>query len=96
MIDGNFAQLGDFTRKEETYTFEAFFHLNSEQILVGQEAHLLIRPQLRINGRKASASLMKNTKVKVVIEDFLDKSAPVERSYENLTFEDDKETIISF
>jgi hypothetical protein len=44
MIDGNFAQLGDFTRKEETYTFEAFFHLNSEQILVGQEAHLLIRP----------------------------------------------------
>jgi len=39
---------------------------------------------------------MKNTKVKVVIEDFLDKSSPVERSYENLTFEDDKETIISF
>jgi hypothetical protein len=34
--------------------------------------------------------------VKVVIEDFLDKSSPVERTYENLTFEDDKETIISF
>ena len=35
MIHEGFAQLGHFTRNTETYTFDAEFHLNSEQILVG-------------------------------------------------------------
>lgn len=30
MIHEDFAQLGDFTRKTEEYSFETFFHLNSE------------------------------------------------------------------
>jgi hypothetical protein len=39
---------------------------------------------------------MKNTKVKVVIEDFLDDSKSSARTYEKLNFEDDKETIVTF
>lgn len=36
MIHGDFAQLGEFQRKTEVYQLSAFFHLNSESMLVGQ------------------------------------------------------------
>ena len=65
MIHENFAQLGEFERKTEVYQLSAFFHLNSESLLVGQEAHILIRPKLTINGRKASLKLLKNCSVKL-------------------------------
>ena len=58
MIHNDFAQLGEFTRKTEEYSFQAYFHLNSEQMLVGQEAQILVRPRLNINGRKASSNLL--------------------------------------
>jgi len=48
-----------------------------------------------INGRKASVSLLKNAKVKLRIKDYVD-SPEVSRTYDNLTFQDDKETIVSF
>lgn len=38
MIHGDFAQLSNFTQKTEEYEFSAYFHVNSEQFLVGQEA----------------------------------------------------------
>ena len=39
---------------------------------------------------------MKNTKVKVTIYDYISGSSKVEKTYESLIFEDNKETIISF
>jgi hypothetical protein len=38
MIHQDFAQLGEFERKSEDYEFQAFYHINSESVLVGQEA----------------------------------------------------------
>lgn len=72
MIHEDFAQLSNFEQKCETYEFKVFFHVNSEQCLVGQEAQVLIRPQLTINGRKASVNLLKNTKVSLRIKDYVD------------------------
>lgn len=35
MIHEDFAQLGEFTIKSEDYDFETYYHLNTEQVLVG-------------------------------------------------------------
>lgn len=65
MIHNHFAQLSEFTRKTEVYSFDAHFHLNVEQVLVGQEASILIRPTLLVNGRKTNVKLLKSIKVKL-------------------------------
>jgi hypothetical protein len=51
MKHGSFAQMGEFTRKTEVYSFNCTFYLNGEQVIVGNSAHIVIRPQLLINGR---------------------------------------------
>jgi hypothetical protein len=38
----------------EKYELDLYYHINSESILVGQEAHILVRPSLTINGRKTN------------------------------------------
>jgi hypothetical protein len=62
--------------------------VNSEQFLVGQEAQVMIRPQLTINGRMTSVKLLKNTKVKITIKDYLG-NPDVSREYSSLNFHDD-------
>ena len=59
MIHNGFAQLGDFMRKAETYNLEFFYHINSESFLVGQEAQVMVRPMLTVNGRKTSVKFLK-------------------------------------
>ena len=66
MIHNGFAQLSEFVQKTETYSFDASFYMNNEQMLTGQEAQILVRPTLKINGRKASVELLKNVKVTLV------------------------------
>jgi hypothetical protein len=95
MINGDFAQLGTFVQKTESYDFKAFFHANSEQFLVGQEAQVMIRTKLLINGQKTSASLLKNCKVTLQIQDYIG-SPEISRTYSDLKFCDNEETIISF
>jgi hypothetical protein len=63
--------------------------------LVGQEAQVLVRPRLLINGRKASVGLLKNCTVTLTIHDYLD-SPEISRTFQNLTFKDAEETVISF
>lgn len=58
MVHGDFAQLGEFTRKKEDYSFDCKFHLNEESVLVGSTCSILISPMLKINGRKADTKLL--------------------------------------
>lgn len=43
MINGDFAQLGEFTRKTETYTFNAQFYLHSGSVLVGSSTSVVAK-----------------------------------------------------
>lgn len=54
----------------EKYELDLYYHVNSESILVGQEAHILVRPSLTINGRKTNVKQLKNTKIELTIYDF--------------------------
>jgi hypothetical protein len=51
LINNGFAQLCDFERQTERYSFSAWMHLNSESILIGNKASLLIKPALQVNSR---------------------------------------------
>jgi hypothetical protein len=65
MQHDKFAQLCDFTRKSEDYSFDSRFHLNKEQVLVGSTATILITPALKINGRRAELNLLQEIVVTV-------------------------------
>ena len=95
MIHEGFAQLGQFMRNKEEYSFDAQFHINTEQILVGQEASIMIRPTLKVNGRKSDLSLVKNCKVKLTIKDYMTGQL-ISREYTDLKLNNDLETIINF
>jgi hypothetical protein len=95
MIHEGFAQLGQFMRNSEEYTFDAQFHVNTEQILVGQEASIMIRPNLKVNGRKSDLNLIKNCKVKLTINDYM-TGQQISREYTDLKLSNDQETIITF
>jgi hypothetical protein len=78
----------------EKYEFDLFYHLNSESILVGQEAHILIRPCLTINGRKTSVKQLKNAKIELTILDF--NQNPTKLTFNDLKFNDNEEKVLSF
>lgn len=46
LMNNGFAQLCDFERQTESYSFSAWIHLNSETILIGHKAQIVIRPNL--------------------------------------------------
>ena len=60
---------------------------------MGQEAKILIRSRLTINGRKTSLGLCKNTKVRLTIGDF--KSNQTSKQFD-LKLKDDEDSFISF
>ena len=64
-------------------------------MLFGQEATILIRPTLKINGRKTSVAFLKNVKVTLECRTS-SKEKKVCREYSEFEVSDDKETLITF
>ena len=87
--------MGEFTRKTEVYSFNCTFYLNGEQVLVGNSAHIVIRPQLLINGRQASLDQLKNARATISTVNYID-NIPITKNFENLKVLDDQEIIIDF
>lgn len=83
MSHGDFAQLGEFMRKQESYDLKCQFFLNEESVLVGSTVTILMTPMLQINGRKAELSLLQNIVAKVKTEDFID-GIPTTQTFSNL------------
>ena len=95
MVHEDFAQLGEFTRKSESYDFSCEFYLNEESVLVGSTASILINPTLKIHGRSASLSLIQNLVVTVKTEDFIEQ-IPTTQSFKNLKFSEKSDVKVSF
>ena len=87
--------MGEFMRRTEQYSFDCTFFLNGEQILVGNSAQIVIRPQLLINGRQASLAQLKNVKATISTVNYID-NIPITKNFDNMKIEDDRETVIDF
>jgi hypothetical protein len=95
MKHGTFAQMGEFMRKTEEYSFDCTFFLNGEQILIGNSAQIVVRPQLLINGRHTSLTQLKNVKATISTTNYID-NIPITKNFDNMKMEDDRETVIDF
>ena len=95
LLHDGFAMLGTFTRLTESYSLKVAMNLNHEEVLLGQNASVLIRPSLFISGRTASLELLKNVRVTLTTTNFTDK-VPVTKNFENLTVLNSKEVVVDF
>jgi hypothetical protein len=66
---GNRSSLAQFAHRQENYNLGARIHIEREQLIAGREARLLLRPQLRLNGRDVALSLLREPKLKLTAVD---------------------------
>ena len=64
MICDGFAQLTNFTREEESYSFYASVVLHNESLVMGTMARILVKGSLLLNNKEpADLRLLENTKI---------------------------------
>lgn len=94
MIHEGFSQLSEFHRASESYEFDLNYHMNSESILMGQEASILLRPKLSINGRRIQTKLLKQCAANLRVDDILGQTTKLR--FDNLKFDNKEECILKF
>ncbi|CDW90653.1 UNKNOWN [Stylonychia lemnae] len=95
VMNNDFAQLCDFQRETEQYEFNAWMHLCKESVLIGNKAQIIIRPTLLINGRQAPLKILKNTKIVLTTQNYID-NIPTTKNFDGMTFTENKELVIDF
>jgi hypothetical protein len=95
MIHNDFAQLSQLTQKTEDYDFSAFFYLHTGSVLVGANTNIVIRGKLNINGRPASLTNLKNVKLTLTTNNYID-NLPVTKTFNNLAFNNERELNVTF
>lgn len=63
--------------------------------MIGNKASILVKPILQINGRKASLEMLKNAKLTLTTNNYTE-NIPVTKTFEDITFKNNKELIIDF
>ena len=89
------AQLADFVREEERYSLDCQFFLLPESFIMGNKASILIRPQLRINEKKADLSLLENVRCVIYTSNYTE-DIPSAKSFTDLKPTEDKELVVTF
>ena len=79
----------------ENYSFSAGFALNSESLIMGQEAAVIVRPNLRVNNRICELSLLKNCKATLTTYNFIDNT-PVTKIFDGLKVDANSEARVEF
>ena len=92
--EGNFASLASFNHLGEEYKLRVGFHIDRESLRGGENASLLVRPSLRLNGHPTSLQLLKKCKLIIIGSDHEDQPTRMEVPIEKLV--SDKEFIHQF
>ena len=87
--------MSEFERQTETYSFKALFSVNSESILIGNKAELMVKPVLKINNRQTGVELLKNTVITLTTTNYID-NIPVTKKFEDIKFKNNKELVLDF
>ncbi len=88
-----FATRHEFKHLPEKYIFKAGFYIDREALLAGNKADVLIRPALTIHDQPVSLALLENVKLTVRTTDI--NGLPTERTFSDLTFQDNQEAVVS-
>ena len=67
LVSNGFAELSKFTISKENYEFKAHIHMNSETIVTGKKAKIIMTPKLTLNKRPVSLSHLKHADLDVTV-----------------------------
>ena len=95
LINDGFAQLTEFRRMSESYSFDVAYIVQPESLLMGKESEILLKPVVKVNDRRWNISILKNTKVTLTTTSFID-NLPVTKTFENLELDNKHEIPIRF
>jgi hypothetical protein len=95
LINDGFAQLTEFRRRSENYSFDVAYIVNHESLLMGKEAEIILKPTLKVNDRKCNLNVLKNTKVTLTTVSFVD-NMPVTKTFDNLSVSSDEDISVKF
>ncbi|ETW02426.1 hypothetical protein H310_05939 [Aphanomyces invadans] len=84
---GTFGTLGTLDYCEESYKVKANIHIDSEQLVPGTKANVLIRSKLYVNGCPTSLSLLKS--VILSVEFTSETNIQTKKEFRNLTLPND-------
>ncbi len=65
MVNGSVASLGSFSQQAERYALKAGFHVPREALVPGQDAAVVVAPQLLLNGRASDLALLKEVSLTI-------------------------------
>ena len=95
LVHEGFAHLENFNRSSESYQFDTTFILHPESLVMGNEATLLVRPKLTLNGRRCDTKLMENNTVILTTTSFVD-NIPVTKTYDSMHLDNNNEISVEF
>ena len=91
---GNLAALCMLDRKTESYTLEAQFFLDRENLLQHRTAKLLIRPALLLSGQPVTTKLLEEVTLRITSKDI--EGTKASREFRDVKLFDDHETVQEF
>jgi hypothetical protein len=94
VVQGGFAALVQFNHLAENYELHAGIYVDRESLLRREKAPLLVRPVLRVNGRRASIKLLEEPRLVLQTLDL--QGTPTEKEFPGLTLREDAESVIEF
>jgi len=71
------------------------YYIHGESVVVGNTTNLVISGSLFCHKERADLRLLKNINLELETKSYTDDN-PVKRNFENLSLENDKETVIQF
>lgn len=94
LMAGDFASLEQIEVPGENYTLEAGFHVERETLLSGQQALLVVRPKLFVNGQPAPTGLIEEVRLRMTSTDLEGVTSTVD--VPGFSLNDEKESVQPF
>jgi hypothetical protein len=94
LVHEDFASLDQFEHRSESYRLEAGFHVDREGLQTRAEAHLLVRPTLRVNGTPVPTGLLEEVTLTVTSVDH--DGVSTSRREDGFELYEDRESIFTF
>jgi hypothetical protein len=91
---GSFAVLRAFEHHAEVYSLQAGVHVQREELLAGQTAHVVVRPRLALSGEHVPISLLRGVVLELVAQD-IDGSTTTQQ-VRDLALDNDLEAVHAF
>ena len=91
---GDFGTLHNFDHLPETYALRAGFYAEREALLAGETAHVVLRPELTVNGIPVDIGLLEETAINIQTIDH--DGIGSDRTIKAPELANDRETVIDF